>query len=89
MGLVGIGAVTVEARVGHWDEDAMRRSFRTRPILNAESQGFTLGWYAVPRWSTRMSRGCGAWYGHGRGIYSACRDWTGQVKIFQGVFFTR
>ena len=52
MGLVGIGAVTVEARVGHWDEDAMRRSFRTRPILNAESQGFTLGWYAVPRWGT-------------------------------------
>ncbi len=57
MGLVGIGAVTVEARVGHWDEDAMLRSFRTRPILNAESQGFTLGWYAVPRRGTGMSSG--------------------------------
>ena len=37
----------------------MRRSFRTRPILNAESQGFTLGWYAVPRWGTGMSMVCG------------------------------
>ncbi len=35
----------------------MRRSFRTRPILNAESQGFTLGWYAVPRWGTGMKTG--------------------------------
>ena len=35
----------------------MRRSFRTRPILNAESQGFTLGWYAVPRWGTGMNPG--------------------------------
>ena len=57
MGLVGIGAVTARARVGHWDEDAMRRSFRTRPILNAESQGFTLGWYAAPRWGTGMNPG--------------------------------
>ena len=86
MGLVGIGAVTVEARVGHWDEDAMLRSFRTRPILNAESQGFTLGWYAVPRWGTEMSMECGAALGHGRGMYAACRDWTGQVKNFQGGF---
>ena len=57
MVLVGIGAVTAGARVGHWDEDAMRRSFRTRPILCAESQGFTLGWYAVPRWGTGMNPG--------------------------------
>ena len=37
----------------------MRRSFRTRPILNAESQGFTLGWYAAPRWGTGMKMLCG------------------------------
>ena len=65
---------------------AMRRSFRTRPILNAESQGFTLGWYAVPRRGTGMSMVCGALLGHGRGMYAVCRDWTGQAKIFQGRF---
>jgi hypothetical protein len=35
----------------------MRRPFRTRPILNAESQSFTLGWYAVPRWGTGIYPG--------------------------------
>jgi hypothetical protein len=29
---------------------AMRRSFRTHPVPDAYSQGFTLGWYALPRW---------------------------------------
>ena len=28
----------------------------------------------------------GAPLGHGRGMYAACRDWTGQAKIFQGMF---
>ena len=27
----------------------MRRSFRTHPIPDTYSQGFTLGWYALPR----------------------------------------
>ena len=29
---------------------------------------------------------CGALLGHGRGMYAVCRDWTGQAKIFQGMF---
>jgi len=32
---------------------------------------------------------CGAALGHGRGMYAACRDWTGQVKNFQGGFLVR
>jgi hypothetical protein len=36
---------------------AMRRSFRTRPVPDAYSQGFTLGWYALPRWGKGGTRG--------------------------------
>ena len=31
---------------------AMRRSFRTHRFGVSRTQGFTLGWYAVPRWGT-------------------------------------
>jgi hypothetical protein len=36
---------------------AMRRSFRTHPIPDAYPQGFTLGWYALPRWGKGASEG--------------------------------
>jgi hypothetical protein len=35
---------------------AMRRSFRTHRLGVSRTQGFTLGWYAVPRWGTPETR---------------------------------
>ena len=37
----------------------MRRSFRTHSHAPCESQGFTLGWYALPRWGKRRRQRTG------------------------------
>ena len=42
---------------GHHRSTPMRRSFRTHELHPARTQGFTLGWYALPRWGRNyMSR---------------------------------
>ena len=36
----------------------MRRSFRTRDCFTGYSQGYTLGWYAMPRWGIVTETWC-------------------------------
>jgi len=42
----------------HSPSDDMWRSFRTRGLLVADTQGFTLGWYVVPLGAQGMPRSC-------------------------------
>ena len=46
------GARTRDAPFEGLSYRAMRRSFRTHQFGVSRTQGFTLGWYAVPRWGT-------------------------------------
>jgi hypothetical protein len=46
------GARTRDAPFESLSYTAMRRSFRTHRLGVSRTQGFTLGWYAVPRWGT-------------------------------------
>ena len=46
------GARTRDAPFEGLADRAMRRSFRTHRFCVSHTQGFTLGWYAVPRWGT-------------------------------------
>ena len=46
------GARTRDAPFEGLSYRAMRRSFRTHRFGVSRTQGFTLGWYAVPRWGT-------------------------------------
>ena len=47
------GARTRDAPFEGLADRAMRRSFRTHQFGVSRTQGFTLGWYAVPRWGLR------------------------------------
>jgi hypothetical protein len=49
------GARTRDAPFEGLSYTAMRRSFRTHRLGVYYTQGFTLGWYAVPRWGTPES----------------------------------
>jgi hypothetical protein len=46
------GARTRDASFEGLSYQAMRRSFRTHRFGVSRTQGFTLGWYAAPRWGT-------------------------------------
>ena len=50
------GASTRDAPFEGLAYRAMRRSFRTHRLGVSRTQGFTLGWYAVPRWGTPETR---------------------------------
>ena len=50
------GASTRDAPFEGWSYRALRRSFRTHRLGVSRTQGFTLGWYAVPRWGNPETR---------------------------------
>ena len=50
------GARTRDAPFEGLSYSAIRRSFRTHRFRVYYTQGFTLGWYAVPRWGTPNTR---------------------------------